>query len=151
MFIKKLDSNTISLISAGEVIEGPADVLKELIENSIDANAKTISVNIKSAGIDLIEVIDDGDGISKEDLVICLEKYTTSKINKIDDLYSLNSFGFRGEALYSISSVSLVEISSSTDNSGKGYFLDSNKNISSISFKKGTKDRKSTRLNSSHT
>lgn len=139
MTIKKLDEKTISLISAGEVIECPADVLKELIENSIDANSENITVNIKSSGVDLIEVIDDGKGIFKEDLSLCLEKYTTSKINKIDDLYSLSSFGFRGEALSSISSVSIVEVVSSTNNDGKGYFLNNNKTLTEVSFKKGTK------------
>ncbi len=138
MSIKKLNKKTIDLINAGEVIECPADVLKELIENSIDAHAKTIKVNVKSAGVELIEIVDDGVGINKDDLNICLEKYTTSKINDIDDLYSLNSFGFRGEALSSISSVSHVEILSSTDDSGKGCLLDLNKNLVSKSFKKGT-------------
>ncbi len=139
MNIKKLDKNTISLISAGEVIECPADVLKELIENSIDANAENISVTIKSSGIDFIEVVDDGCGISKEDLKLCLDKYTTSKITTIDDLYSLNSYGFRGEALSSINSVSVVEVVSSKNDNGKAYFLDSNKNLKQTSFKKGTK------------
>jgi DNA mismatch repair protein MutL len=139
MSIKKLDEKTTRLISAGEVIECPADVLKELIENSIDANSTTITVNIKSSGIDLIEVVDDGDGISKSDLSLCLDKYTTSKIKSIDDLYSLNSFGFRGEALFSINSVAVVEITSAVNDNGKGFYLDKNKKIIETSFKKGTK------------
>ncbi|MDD3178079.1 MAG: DNA mismatch repair endonuclease MutL [Candidatus ainarchaeum sp.] len=121
MVIKKLNDNTINLISAGEVIESPADILKELIENSIDAFANKIIISIKNSGIDLIEIKDDGNGISKDDLKICLERHTTSKLLSIDDLFSLNSFGFRGEALASINAVSDLKIISSTNNSGEGY------------------------------
>jgi DNA mismatch repair protein MutL len=124
--IKKLDSKTINLISAGEVIENPSDIIKELIENSIDANSDNISLIIKNSGFDLIEVKDNGSGISKEDLEICLEKYTTSKIKNIDDLYSINSFGFRGEALSTISAVSKLKIISSTNNNGVGYVFENN-------------------------
>lgn len=137
MKIKRLSKETINLISAGEVIEGPSDVLKELLENSIDANSKEIKVNIKASGIELIEIQDDGSGIDKEDLEICLEKYTTSKINNINDLYKINTFGFRGEALSSIDAISKLEIITSTNNDGNGFIL-KNKKINSISSKKGS-------------
>jgi DNA mismatch repair ATPase MutL len=93
MKIKKLSKETINLISAGEVINGPSDVLKELIENSVDAKATEILIEVKNSGIDLINIKDNGVGILKEDLKVCLEKYTTSKLETIDDLYSLDSFG----------------------------------------------------------
>ncbi len=135
--IKKLDLQTINLISAGEVIECPADILKELIENSIDANSKSITVTIKSSGLELIEVKDDGKGISKEDLPVCLERHTTSKLEKIDDIFSLNTFGFRGEALASISSISNFKITSSDNEKGVGYQYKDNQ-ITEIPFNRGT-------------
>ena len=126
MIIKKLSAETINLISAGEVIEGPSDILKELLENSIDAEASEIEVTIKNSGIDFLQVKDNGTGISKEDLQICTERHTTSKLNKIDDLYLINSFGFRGEALASINAVSHLTIISSVSSTGKGYILENN-------------------------
>jgi DNA mismatch repair protein MutL len=137
--IKKLDESTINLISAGEVIERPADIVKELIENSIDSNANYIELNIKNSGLDYIEVIDNGKGISKDDLKLCLDKYTTSKISNIEDLYTIDSFGFRGEALSTIKAVSNLEITSSTNDSGIAYKIDNNKTITKTSFTKGTK------------
>ncbi len=135
--IKKLDDNTINLISAGEVIECPADIIKELVENSIDAKADNITLNVKNSGVDLIEIKDNGTGINKDDLEICLDKYTTSKINKIDDLYSINSFGFRGEALSTINAVSKLKIITSIDDSGKASILENNI-IEDTSATKGT-------------
>jgi DNA mismatch repair protein MutL len=137
MKIKKLSTETINLISAGEVIEGPSDILKELIENSIDANATEIIVEIKSSGIDYLSVKDNGDGIEKDDLAICLEKYTTSKLKEINDLYDINSFGFRGEALSTISAVSKYKIISSVTDDGSAYILENN-NLSQTNSKKGT-------------
>lgn len=137
MKIKKLSKETINLISAGEVIEGPSDILKELIENSIDANSTEITVEIKASGIDYLSVKDNGDGIEKEDLSICLEKYTTSKLKDINDLYDINSFGFRGEALSTISAVSKYKIISSVTEDGRGYILENN-SLSETSSKKGT-------------
>ncbi len=137
MKIKKLSTETINLISAGEVIEGPGDVLKELIENSLDANATEITVEIKSAGIDFLQIKDNGSGILKEDLEICLEKYTTSKLKDINDLYEITSFGFRGEALSTIDAVSKLKIISSTTQDGQGYLLE-NRAISLVPAKKGT-------------
>lgn len=137
MKIKKLSSETINLISAGEVIEGPADILKELIENSVDASATEITVEVKGAGIDLISIKDNGSGIDKDDLEICLEKYTTSKLEKIDDLYKINSFGFRGEALSTINAVSKLKIISATKEDGSGYLLEKNI-VKEVSANKGT-------------
>jgi len=137
MVIKQLSPETINLISAGEVIEGPSDILKELIENSIDADATEIIIEIKNSGIDYLQVKDNGTGITKEDLLICTKRHTTSKLKTIDDLYSINSFGFRGEALASISSVSRVSIISSTNELGKGYVFEEN-NLNEISASKGT-------------
>ena len=135
--IKKLDSHTINLISAGEVIECPADILKELIENSIDANSKSIIITVKSSGLDLIEIKDDGNGIAKDDLPVALERHTTSKLSKIEDLYSIETFGFRGEALASIDAVSLLKIASSNNDSGAGYQYE-NGVLNEIPFNKGT-------------
>jgi len=137
MNIKKLSKETINLISAGEVIEGPSDVLKELIENSVDAKSTEITIEIKASGIDLISIKDNGSGILKDDLNICLEKYTTSKLNNIDDIYSLDSFGFRGEALSTINAVSKLKIISSTTDDGKGYLLENNV-VSEVAASKGT-------------
>ena len=124
MVIKKLDPETINLISAGEVIESPADILKELIENAVDAGSDKINIVIKNSGIDHLEIRDNGCGISQEDLNICLERHTTSKLISADDLFSLNSFGFRGEALASINAVSNLKIKSFKNDSGEGNLLD---------------------------
>lgn len=135
--IKKLEKETINLISAGEVIECPADIIKELIENAVDAKAKSIILTIKNSGIDLIEIKDDGCGISKEDLPLTIERHATSKLEKIDDLYSIDTFGFRGEALSSINAVSKLKIQSSNNQEGVGYLLENNQ-IKEIPFSKGT-------------
>ncbi len=108
--IKILPSNISNKIAAGEVVQRPESVLKELMENSVDARAKNIEVFIKNAGKTLIQVVDDGDGMSEEDAELSVQRHATSKISTIDDLSRINTFGFRGEALSSISAVSLVEI-----------------------------------------
>ncbi len=108
--IRKLPPEVISKIAAGEVIESPASVVRELVENSIDAGAQNIEIHIKGTGLELITVKDDGKGMSRGDLEIATERYTTSKIQSIDDLSKEFSLGFRGEALYSISQVSKLEI-----------------------------------------
>lgn len=112
--IKLLDSNTASKIAAGEVIERPAGVLKELIENSLDAGAGTVNIDIEKAGKALIRVNDNGRGIEQEDLPLTILRHTTSKINNFEDLNNLNTFGFRGEALFSVSAISKVTITSCT-------------------------------------
>ena len=103
MKIKLLSNDTIQKISAGEVIENPCAVVKELVENSIDSGASTIKVQIKSAGKTEILVSDDGMGIDEKEIELAFLKNATSKIQNFDDLYSIFSYGFRGEALSSIS------------------------------------------------
>ena len=116
--IHKLSDDLINKIAAGEVIQRPSSVLKELIENSVDANANNIDVVVKDFGKSLIEISDDGDGMNKNDLCLCFLKHTTSKIKSSSDLFSLTSKGFRGEAISSISSVSKITISSSNNKNG---------------------------------
>ena len=110
--IKVLDFLTSSKIAAGEVIERPAGVLKELLENSIDAGATAVNIDILQAGKKLIRVNDNGVGIKEEDLKTALLRHSTSKISKFDDLNNLRTFGFRGEALFSIAAVSKLTLTS---------------------------------------
>ncbi|MGC9137709.1 MAG: DNA mismatch repair endonuclease MutL [Thermoplasmata archaeon] len=108
--IRLLDERTASLIAAGEVVERPANVVKELVENSIDAGASRIQIDIKGGGKREITVTDDGIGMGEEDAILSVMKHSTSKISSIDDLMKLSTLGFRGEALFSISSVSRMEL-----------------------------------------
>jgi DNA mismatch repair protein MutL len=114
--IKILPSNIINQIAAGEVVQRPSSVVKELIENSIDANSSVIKLIIKDSGKTLIQVCDNGIGMSCEDAQICFEKHATSKITSFDDLYKIKTMGFRGEALSSIASVSNLEMETSLKN-----------------------------------
>ena len=116
-----LDDLTINKIAAGEVIERPASVVKEMLENSIDAAAKNITVEIKNGGISLIKIIDDGVGIAEDDMEIAFERHATSKIRKAEDLESIKSMGFRGEALASIAAISKVEMVSKKENDEVGH------------------------------
>ncbi|GFN37137.1 DNA mismatch repair endonuclease MutL [Tepidimicrobium xylanilyticum] len=118
--IKILDRSTIQKIAAGEIIERPSSVVKELIENSLDANAASITLEIRNGGKDYIRITDDGHGFNEDDLKIAFKRHTTSKLNNIDDIYKIISFGFRGEALASISSVSRVEVLTKTENALHG-------------------------------
>lgn len=118
--INILDSSIYNRISAGEVVERPSSVVKELIENSIDAGAKCITIEIENGGINLIKITDDGLGIEYDDLKKVFLPHATSKVSKIEDLDKIITFGFRGEALASIASVSKVEIYSNTANQDYG-------------------------------
>ena len=113
--VKMLDETTINQIAAGEVIQGPYSVIKELVENAIDAKATKIFVEIKNGGKSYIRITDNGIGIDPEDLEMVFERHSTSKIDEIKDLDSLMTLGFRGEALASIASVSNIEITSKTE------------------------------------
>lgn len=140
--IKLLCEDVYSKIAAGEVIDRPAAVVRELIDNSIDAGAKEIVVNVTNAGMELITVSDDGMGIDKEDLKLSLTEHATSKIQTVDDIFSIKSMGFRGEALYSIERISKVTIYSNTDETGQsiGYKISNDDyKIEPIAFKRGTK------------
>lgn len=121
--ITVLDENTAGQIAAGEVIERPAGVLKELLENAIDAGATAVHIDIEGAGRDVIRVNDNGCGMDEEDLKLSILRHATSKIKQFDDLASLNTFGFRGEALYSVAAVSRVTITSCTAG-GTGHRLE---------------------------
>jgi len=116
-----LDDLTINKIAAGEVIERPASVIKEMVENSIDAGANNITVEIKNGGISFIKVTDNGKGIAPDDLEIAFERHATSKIRKAEDLDVVTSMGFRGEALASIAAIANVEMISKTENQETGY------------------------------
>ena len=115
-----LDDLTINKIAAGEVIERPANVVKELVENSIDAGATSVSIEIKKGGKGLIKVSDNGKGMSREDMPIALERHATSKIKEIEDLETTYTMGFRGEALASISAISKTTLISKTKESNFG-------------------------------
>ena len=110
-----LSENVANQIAAGEVVQRPSSVVKELLENSIDSGAKSVKLIIKDAGKSLIQVVDDGCGMDKADLNKCFLRHATSKIRKSSDLFSLNTLGFRGEALSSISSVSHMTIISNNN------------------------------------
>ena len=141
MAIKKLDKETVEKIAAGEVIESPLSIIKELVENSVDAGSKNITVEIKNGGKTYIRVTDDGSGIAKDDIELAFEKHATSKITKFDDLFKISSLGFRGEALPSIASVSKVVAISKTQDADVGTKLDLSGRVKvkkSIATNKGT-------------
>ena len=116
-----LDDLTINKIAAGEVIERPASVIKEMVENSIDAGATKITVEIKNGGISYIKITDNGKGIAEDDMELAFERHATSKIRSADDLNTVMSMGFRGEALASITAIARVEMVSKTASQSNGY------------------------------
>ncbi|MBK8946042.1 MAG: DNA mismatch repair endonuclease MutL [Ignavibacteriae bacterium] len=139
--IKILPDNIANKIAAGEVVQRPESVLKELMENSLDADAKNIEVYIKRAGTVLVQIIDDGIGMNESDALLSIERHATSKIRTIEDLNNINTFGFRGEALSSIASVSIFELKTEMRNSDFGTFIkieNDELKIEKGSFPKGT-------------
>ena len=112
--ITVLDQNTIDKIAAGEVVERPASVVKELVENAIDAGASAVTVEIKGGGITFIRITDNGSGIGKDQVPLAFLRHATSKIRQVEDLQFISSLGFRGEALSSIAAVSQVELITKT-------------------------------------
>lgn len=128
--IRVLDSHTVNKIAAGEVVERPASVVKELVENAMDAGATNITVEIKEGGIKMIRVTDNGCGMDRQNLLMSFERHATSKIQKEEDLKELVSLGFRGEALSSIASVSIVEALTREQSSliGNRLYMEGGKN-----------------------
>ncbi|MDD4093610.1 MAG: DNA mismatch repair endonuclease MutL, partial [Methanothrix sp.] len=121
--IRLLDEDTINKIAAGEVIERPASVVKELLENSIDAGAGRILIEVEDGGKSFIRITDDGSGIDPQDLPLAFQKHATSKIRDATDLANISTLGFRGEALSSIASVSAsVEVRTKTRGSVSGTY-----------------------------
>ena len=121
--IKILPDNLASKIAAGEVVQRPESVVKELLENAIDANSTSIELIVKQAGKSLIQVCDDGTGMTEEEAILCIHKHATSKISSMEDLESIKTLGFRGEALSSIASVCQLEIKTETRDSEIGTLL----------------------------
>lgn len=140
--IKVLDELTIQKIAAGEIIERPSSIVKELVENSLDAKSSNITIEIRNGGKSYIRVTDDGEGIAREDLSIAFKRHSTSKLSSADDLYQIMSFGFRGEALASISTISKVEVLTKTDENpiGTHAFLEEGNilKLESVGCPKGT-------------
>lgn len=140
--ITLLDEHTANRIAAGEVVERPSSVVKELIENSIDAGATQITVTLEEGGKDLIKITDNGCGMSREDAVLSLQRHATSKIRDADDLEAIGTLGFRGEALPSIASVSLVEMITRYEDSIDGVRLEVEAgtitNLESVGVPQGT-------------
>ncbi len=121
--INRLPDSVANKISAGEVVQRPASVVKELLENALDAGATSISVSVKNAGRDLIRIIDNGMGMDEDDALSCIERFATSKISSAEELDAIETLGFRGEALASISSVSHFELKTRRENDGIGIQL----------------------------
>src|SRR5687768_731494 len=122
--VELLPENIANQIAAGEVIQRPASAVKELLENAVDAEADEIRLFINDAGKALVQVIDNGKGMSEMDARMCFERHATSKIRNIDDLFHIKTMGFRGEALASIAGVAQVELKTKTANDQAGTCID---------------------------
>ncbi len=140
--IKVLPSDIANKIAAGEVVQRPLSVVKELVENSIDAQASIININLQNSGLDEIEVTDNGIGMDKDNVELCLVRHATSKVDSVEDIYRIMTLGFRGEALASIAAISQFELLTST-NGIDGFKLikhgDEDQKIEETSYNKGTK------------
>ena len=123
-YIKILDESVSNIIAAGEVVENPASMIKEMIENSLDAKATIIKIEVFKGGMD-VKINDNGIGMDKDDTLLSIERHATSKISTKDDVFNLNTYGFRGEALASIAAVSKLTITTRSENSSTGYKIGS--------------------------
>ena len=139
--IKVMDINLSNKIAAGEVVETLMNVVKELVENSIDAESTSIKINLEDAGTKEISVSDDGVGMSREDATNCLKRHATSKLYKDDDLFHIDTLGFRGEALPSIASVSKMTIETSDQEEGTTVIINGGviESVTPSSLRSGTK------------
>src|ERR1700684_3937922 len=124
--IHVLSENVANKIAAGEVVERPASVVKELLENSLDAGARRIRVNIEAGGKKLIQVTDDGCGMVRDDAMLAFERHATSKIRNTDDLLNIATLGFRGEALPSIASVARLHLETRAEQEPAGTVIEIN-------------------------
>src|SRR6266850_1924252 len=125
MPIRRLPPETVNRIAAGEVVERPASAVKELVENALDAGATRVRINLEQGGKTLIEVSDDGCGMGREDAILALDRHATSKIKSASDLVGVRTFGFRGEALPAIASVSRLVLAT-TDGESEGTEIEVN-------------------------
>jgi len=136
--IQKLAEQVINQIAAGEVVERPASIIKELVENSLDAGSTKVMIELETGGKDLIKIIDNGSGVGEEDLNMALQRHATSKISSLDDLEETASLGFRGEALASIASVSHLEFASYPEGQSSGMAINQEGEIVIKAMPKGT-------------